>query len=180
MIEALSTMLDAAIGRDGRAMISLEEELKYVDAYLYIIQQRIGPGLKIEKEIDENLLNTNIPRLILQPLVENAVEHDISRRRESQLSIRVFTRDQHISLDVEHDGAISEEDKIKIQALLQPPRQDAPRKGHVGVRNLNQRIYLIFGEKAKLSIDEITPGRILASICLPLLPPDALPGQVGN
>ena len=66
MIEALSTMLDAAIGRDGRAQIPLAEELQYVDAYLYITKERLGDRLTLRREIDEAMLPVRIPRLMLQ------------------------------------------------------------------------------------------------------------------
>ena len=168
MIEALSTMLDAAIGRDGRSMITLREELTYVDAYLYIIQQRMGDRLSVRKEIDDSLLEQLIPRLILQPLVENAVEHDISRSRGSELIIRVYHEDRTLFIQVEHEGTITEEDRKNIDRLLNPDNFN--QKGQVGIRNLNQRLRLICGDRGRLTIEQIAQGRILASICLPYLP----------
>ena len=180
MIEALSTMLDAAIGRDGRSLITLEEELRYVDAYLYIIKQRMGSGLIIDKDVDEELMEKSVPRLILQPLVENAVEHDISHRRESQLCIRIYEKEKHLYLEVEHDGTMTEEDQKKVKGLLSLSPENLNKRGHVGIRNLNQRIRLIYGEKAQMTITESVPGRILAQIILPSLTQNGRMGQVGN
>ena len=168
MIEALSTMLDAAIGRDGRSMIALREELTYVDAYLYIIGQRMGDRLRVSKQIDESLMDQLVPRLILQPLVENAVEHDISRSRGSELILRVYHEDRILYLEVEHEGTITPEDRENIERLLKPENYN--QKGQVGIRNLNQRLKLICGEKGGLTIEQIAPGRILASARLPYLP----------
>ena len=56
MIEALSTMLDAAVGRDGRSQAPLSEELKYVDAYLYITKERLGERLTVSREIEKSML----------------------------------------------------------------------------------------------------------------------------
>ena len=81
MIESLSTMLKAALDRNGRTKIPLSEELGYVDAYLYIIRERLGEGFRVHKDIDESILALPVPRLVLQPLVENAVEHDITANR---------------------------------------------------------------------------------------------------
>ena len=167
MIEALSTMLDAAIGRDGRAQITLKEELSYVDAYLYIIKQRMGDDVQIRKEIDETLLNRIIPRLVLQPLAENAVEHDISKRHGSELWLRVYRKDETIFLEVEHEGTMTQEDQEKIETLLSLTPEAMRQKGQVGIRNLNQRLHLLYGEKGKLTIREVTPGRILASVEIP-------------
>ncbi len=64
MIEALSTMLDAAVGRDGRSQAPLSEELKYVDAYLYITKERLGELLTVSREIEKSMLGCQIPRLM--------------------------------------------------------------------------------------------------------------------
>ena len=68
MIEALSTMLDAAMARGGSSYVSVTEELRYVDAYLYILSERYGERLRVDKQIDESLLDYYVPRLILQPI----------------------------------------------------------------------------------------------------------------
>lgn len=57
MIEALSTMLGAALDRDGRTQIPLKEELGYVDAYLYIIRERLGDGFHVYEQIDQSVLS---------------------------------------------------------------------------------------------------------------------------
>src|SRR5699024_9412812 len=77
MIEALSTVLVAALDRTKRPEVTLREEMRYVDAYLYIITQRFGSRLSVCVEIPEALLSCRVPRLILQPVIENAVEHGI-------------------------------------------------------------------------------------------------------
>lgn len=173
MIEALSTMLDGAIGRDGRARIPLKEELSYVDAYLYIVQQRIGDGLVIRKEIQDELLVQTVPRLLLQPLVENAVEHDLSQHRGGELVLRVYQQNRSLCLEVEHEGSISEQDAQHLSALLSTSPEDKEQRGKVGIRNLNQRLKLIYGQQGRLTIREIESGRILAQIQLPLPVDDA-------
>ena len=87
MIEALSTMMGAVLDRDGRNQIPLKEELSYVDAYLFIINERLGGGLQVEREIEEEAAKIPVPRLILQPIVENAVEHDITPNRGGKLTL---------------------------------------------------------------------------------------------
>ena len=115
MIEALSTMLNAALDRDGRTQITLKEELGYVEAYLYIIRERLGGGLHVYQEIDQTLLETTIPRLILQPIVENAVEHDMTARRGGNLWVRAYRRENRIFLEVEHDGQMTDADREMIR-----------------------------------------------------------------
>lgn len=167
MLEALSTMMNASIGRDGRSRIPLREELSYADAYLYIISQRLGSRFYLQKDVDESLMERMIPRLIIQPLVENAINHDIANGGGG-LMLRIRSADGCILLEVEHDGHISEEDKRRIDALLSDLRyHEDKEQRRVGIRNVNQRIHLIYGDRARLSIGEIKPGKILARICLP-------------
>ncbi len=164
MIEALSTMLDAALDRDGRTQITLREELVYVDAYLYIIRERLGERFRVHKEIDESQLSRQVPRLILQPIAENAVEHDLTRRGGGDLWLRVYRRDRLLVLEVEHDGQMTEEDRAKVQAQL---RGTETLSGAVGIQNVSQRLKLIYGEEGSLSLDETGHGTILARICFP-------------
>ena len=167
MIEALSVMLDAALDRDGRSQIPLREELGYVDAYLYIITRRLGDGLKIQKEISEHLLDRSIPRLVLQPIVENAVEHDITVRKGGTICIRAYEADGGIVLEVEHDGTMTDADRQKIQELLALPAGEVVTGGQVGLRNVNQRLNLIYADRGRLTVREIHPGSILAQVYLP-------------
>lgn len=164
MIEALSTMLDAALDRDGRTQITLREELVYMDAYLYIIRERLGESFCVHKEIDESLLGRPVPRLILQPIAENAVEHDLTRRGGGNLWLRAYRQERLLVLEVEHDGQMTEEDRAKIAEQL-ANRDEVT--GSVGVRNVSQRLWLIYGEQGTLSLDETGHGTILARVCFP-------------
>ena len=165
MIEALSTMLDAALDRDGRTQIPLRQELGYVDAYLYIIRERLGEGFHVHKEIDDSLLERQVPRLILQPIVENAVEHDMTRSGGGELWLRVYRQDRLLVLEVEHEGSMSEADRAKVAEQLRTSREIS---GSVGIQNVNQRLKLIYGEDGSLSLDETGHGTILARIHFPL------------
>ena len=168
MIEALSVMLNAALGRDGRSRIPLREELSYVDAYLYIISQRLGERLVISREIDETLLELSVPRLILQPLVENAVEHDLAQRHGDALSVRVYRVGDELVLETEHDGSLSREDQESIREMLVSSVVDTEISGQVGLRNVRQRLELLYGQAGRLSIEQIAPERILAQVRFPI------------
>ena len=88
MLEALSTMLSAAMDRKHRPLIHLSEEMMYVDAYLFIIRERLGKRLTVEKEISPETLDCYVPRLVLQPLLENAVEHGINPVQKGTIIVR--------------------------------------------------------------------------------------------
>lgn len=161
MIEALSTMLDAALDRDGRSQIPLKQELVYVDAYLYITQERLGEGFHVHKDIEDSILDQPIPRLILQPIVENAVEHDIADRRGGHLWVRCYRQSGCIYLEVEHDGVMTDDDQEKIRKLLSGDPTDGSR---VGLRNVYQRLKLIYDSRARLQITQTRADTILAQI----------------
>ena len=167
MVDALSTMLDGALGRDGQGMIPLREELGYLDAYLYIIRERLGERLLVEKELDETLLPVLIPRLILQPIVENAVEHDIVPHRGGRLTLRALRQDGKLLLEAEHDGTIRAEDAEKLDQLLHSDVTPASHRS-MGLRNVRDRLRLLYGDEAAISIFQSAPGVILAQISLPL------------
>jgi two-component system sensor histidine kinase YesM len=169
MIEALSTLMDGALGRDGRSQIPLRDELQVVDAYLYIIRERLGERLVITREIDPQMMDTPVPRLILQPLAENAVEHDLTPRRGGCLTLRARREADRIILEVEHDGHMNEEDRAAVQTLLSAVEDDPAVSSHVGLRNVRQRLRLLYGEAGELSLTE-DDGRILARVSFPADP----------
>ena len=163
MIEALSTMLGAALDRNGRPQIPLKEEMGYVDAYLYIIQERIGEGFHVHKEIDPAVLPVLIPRLILQPIVENAVEHDISARHEGELWVRAYKEDEDMVLEVEHDGTLTDRDRENIRGIL----SDDSEATRVGLKNVHRRLKLIYGEQGAIRFTETSRKTILAQLRFP-------------
>ena len=164
MIESLSTMLGAALDRDGRTQIPLSEELGYVDAYLYIIRERLGGNLQVYREIAPGMDQQLIPRLILQPIVENAVEHDIVSRRGGSLILRAYTEGESVVLEVEHDGTMTQADRENIARLLSA---ETLSKGQVGLKNVYQRLKLLYADAGTLTIGEYEPGTVLARIRFP-------------
>ena len=165
MIEALSTMMGAVLDRDGKNQIPLKEELSYVDAYLFIINERLGGRLQVEREIEEEAAKIPVPRLILQPIVENAVEHDITPNRGGKLTLRACQTEQEVTLEVFHEGTMTEKDRENIRRIC----SDAPlEKRRVGLRNVYKRMKLLYGDRGGLTVEEASPGVIRARLVIPL------------
>ena len=154
MIEALSTMLEATMKRKADHYNTVAEEMEYVDAYLYIITQRYGEKFTCRKEIDESLLNYKIPRLIVQPIAENAIEHGMSITREGELVIRLYRKlEDLLCIEIENNRPLSEEDQAKIHKLLN--EEPNPQKEHrvsLGIRNVDQRLRMMYGPECGLFI----------------------------
>ncbi len=172
MIEALSTLLDYSMDRSNKRLIYLSEELRCADAYCYIISMRFGQRLQIEKEIDESLLQQMVPQLILQPLLENAVMHGVERIKRGTIWLKAYRQDQNMVLEVCNTGEIlTEENQVKINQILSGQLQieNTPGK-HVslGIRNVNERINLIYGKQYGLTIRSTQPGQTTATITIPI------------
>ncbi len=109
MIEALSTVLDAALDRKGRPEVPLAEEMTYVNAYLYIVSQRFGKGLQVDIDLPVDVMDCMVPRLILQPVIENAVEHGVGPGGQGRVALRGFRREGFLILEIENNGGLPPE-----------------------------------------------------------------------
>lgn len=164
MIESLSTMMEAVMNRKNESFIKIREELKYVDAYLYIISIRFGDKFKFSQEIDESLLDFNVPRLIIQPLVENMVEHGGDSYGNRVGKLKIYKDEKGLHIVVENNGNISESEAEKIETLLNnvQPEENAQ---NIGIRNVNLRLKMLYGKQSGLTISnnekDLTVSEIL-------------------
>lgn len=166
MIEALSTMLEATMNRKADPYNTVAEEMEYVDAYLYIITQRYGEKFTCRKEIDESLLNYKIPRLIVQPIAENAIEHGMSITREGELVIRLYRkREDLLCIEIENNRPLSEEDQAKIHKLLnEGPNPQKEHRVSLGIRNVDQRLRMMYGPECGLFISNNKNNHTVSTI----------------
>ncbi len=173
MIEALSTMLGETMNRNEKQFHTVAEEMAYADAYLYIISQRFGAKFQCTKKIDESLSNVQVPRLVIQPIVENAVEHGMDITRQGQLEIRLSAReDGYLCIEVEDNGHLTQEDRSRIDRLLSRDIELSKEKRvSLGIRNVDQRLKMIYGSDCGLFItgndQEHTVSTILLKMDVP-------------
>ena len=170
MISALSVMMNAALNRNNEMFISLEEELTYVDAYLYIIQERFGSRFQFTKEIDPALTDCSVPRLIIQPIVENAVEHGGDSAGNRIGKLRIFGDRKELHIVVENNGSLSEADREKIGALLsdadQLPGNGRLDSSSIGIRNVHRRLRLLYGKESGLTIRDSGDGKTVSELII--------------
>ncbi|MDO5134697.1 MAG: sensor histidine kinase [Eubacteriales bacterium] len=167
MIQALSTLLDAAIDRKGLPEVRLSEEMVYVNAYFYITSQRLGKRLKVEISIPPELMELKVPRLILQPIIENAIEHGIVPRGSGTVAIQGCRRGDLLQLQVINDGEFTRENEEKVERLLDPS-YDARKEsaGNLGIANVNQRLRILYGEGCGLTIKRCQDGRTASTLTI--------------
>jgi len=166
-VSALAKLIDGSIGRGDRT-ISLREELEYIDNYMTVLKNRYEDRLEVIKILDEGLMDKKIPRLLIQPLVENAVKHGIGKsRRKGVIRLEAFREEGHIVFEVEDNGmGMTAEElealnkRLQEDELILEGNGAVPARKSIGLENVNRRIKLLYGSsygvKIESSYDEYT------------------------
>ncbi|MGZ5202603.1 MAG: sensor histidine kinase [Telluria sp.] len=153
MLASVSDFLRATLAHDGRHEHSLAEELALLDAYLEIEKARLGERLRLTMKAGPDLLDSAVPYLMLQPLVENAIRHGIAPlATPGRLDIRVERAGAELRVDVHNDG-----------------RQPAqPVGGGIGLANVTDRLRHLYGDAQRVDAGWGDDGRFGVRIALPL------------
>lgn len=167
MIEALSTVMDAALDRRKSPEIPLGEELHYVSAYLHIIKERFGSRIRIIQDIPDSLLGCLVPRLILQPVIENAVEHGMRPDGQGLVRLGARTEGEYLILEVANNGEFTEGDRTRIARLLSKGYDPSGESsGNIGIANVNLRLRILYGDACGLNIDRRENGEVVARLTI--------------
>jgi signal transduction histidine kinase len=157
MIVGLSEFLRRASESSHRAQVTLAEEVEYLQRYLDIQKLRFGDRLLVSLDIPDELLEAKVPNLLLQPLVENAIKHGISKRVSGgKIRIVGTSRETTLWLSVSNDGPCTQDDL------------DATRTG-VGLGNLRTRLQMLHGDQSDLVLKSAGIEGVEVVVTLPLL-----------
>lgn len=147
MISRLSDLLRLTFDRTGAPRISLQEELEFLQKYLEIEQTRFQDRLTVQFDVDAELLDAEVPRLILQPLVENAIKHGLSPKPgHGLIKITAERRDGALSLEVKDNG-------VGLN-----PRSRARLHEGVGLSNTRDRLDCLYGNAHRLEFSDGVGG----------------------
>lgn len=154
MLLNLATFVRSTLTDEPSGTIALGDEIELQRLYLDIEQARFGDRLKVEIDLPPDLADAQVPALILQPLVENAIRHGVGNS-EGRLTIRIeaATRGTLIHVSVEDDGGDA-----------------APRGGAstgLGLRNVSARLGAHYGERASLDAAPLASGGFRAMLAFP-------------
>ncbi len=156
MVQALSKLMDANMNRNGKKFSTIEQEIQYMDSYLFLIQKRFGKKIEYDKIIDQNILKEKLPKLIIQPIVENAIKHGIEPVGRGKILIGISEKDEKLIIEVEDNGAGIEVPKLKsINVELSDNKYIAEEQDNsksIGLKNVYRRLLLIYGKEAEISI----------------------------
>lgn len=147
----LSEMLRISLDNEHQ-IITISEEIKNAKLYIEILQLRYEDKMKVEWEIDENALMLPIVKVSLQPIIENAVYHGIKPLRENGLiNISVQRTIDEVIITVKDNGIGMNEEEVDILNCDMNEKY-LLKEGHIGIRNVNQRLKLLIGDEAGIEI----------------------------
>ena len=165
VIEDFVELLQTCIRKKG-AFLTVAEEVQILENYIHLQEFRNGEAYQTEYKIEREAEQCKIPRLLLQPLVENAIIHGLDiKKQKKRLLIEAYTSGSRLYLEVKDNGrGMSEE---QIEELLKKKEKKTKGLTAVGIQNIQDRLKLYYGKQAKLSLESDEKGTI-ARIYLPV------------
>jgi two-component system sensor histidine kinase YesM len=167
MVGALTSLFRIGLNK-GRELISLSDELEHVESYLCIQKMRYEDKLDYSISCDPALRSRQVLRLMLQPLVENAIYHGIKERRgPGTLAVEARVESGDLYLTVRDDGVGINE--IKLAQLNASLEEGGASVGGYGIHNVHERIRLTFGKPYGLSFKSVYGEGTVVTARHPLL-----------
>ena len=154
LVAAISSLIRASIS-NKKSIITIEQELDYVKNYIYIQHIRYKDRFDTIYDIDESLLKQAVPKLIIQPIVENAIIHGIENSKNKNLLYISVKRENECIIIIVKDTGIGMTDE-KVSELLKEPlnAEGDEQKAHtnLGLYAVHKRIQLMYGDLYGLTV----------------------------
>lgn len=149
---------------DANETVSVEEDLRYIGMYLEIIKVRFQDRFDYSIEVEEEVGGCPIPKLLIQPLIENSIKYGFGDREHLTVWVRVFKEEERLVFLCRDDGVgMSLELLEKLKHNLTLPKNES---AHLGLYNVHRRIQLIYGEEYGIRLESHKGVNI--SVSLPL------------
>ena len=153
MLERLSSLLRITLAKGQAQKVPLQEEMDVIQLYVSIQQLRFGDRVHHSIDVTPEAWDALVPTMILQPIVENAYVHGISKSLgEGMIAIKASIQGDTLCISVRNTGSLNE----------------APEKPGVGIANVKTRLQLHYGSRQSFTIQEGAPGDVTAVFLLPL------------
>ena len=164
MILKLATILRRLL-HSADSFVPLREEVEFIDNYLDIEVVRFGRDkLRVIKELDPASLEVMVPSMLLQPLVENCIKHGLSPKIEGgSITLRSRLIKSRLVIEVQDDG-------VGMAATQPAEEPDETVVGGIGMANVAERLQVVYGNAAKMMIENPESGGTLVRLRLPILP----------
>src|ERR1700733_4790493 len=162
LISKLATILRRLLNSSD-SFVPLREEVEFIDNYLDIEVVRFGKDkLRVVKELAPDSLDVMVPSMLLQPLLENSIKHGLSSKVEGgSIHLRSRLVDSGLVIEVEDDG---------VGMGVTPSTEAGTTRGAgIGITNISERLQVLYGDTARMTIDSHEGKGTLVRIRLPLL-----------
>ncbi|WP_438496994.1 cache domain-containing sensor histidine kinase [Paenibacillus sp. IHBB 3054] len=170
LVLSLSSMFRYSSQWEDGAEVTLEEEMEQIGHYLKIISIRLEGRLHIVAQVDERWLNIRVPKMTVQPVIENAVKHGLESLNRQGI-LKVYTREEGnvLKLFVEDNGnGMNAEQLERLQDSLNGDSPKEGGKGGIGLQNLHRRLQYMFGDGYGLQIQSLPGEGTQVAIMLPI------------
>lgn len=177
IVQRISRYFRSITVNTTRQFITCQQEFDMLQDYTEIYRFIHGNKLKTTFSAKEAARNALIPTMILQPVVENALQHGIRGQEEdSEIIVHAYVREDRLNITVKDTGyGLSPQ----MEQKLQSGQMEASRRGGIGVGNVRQRLQLIYGDDAAFTISNRDEGGVVVRITIPLtyIEPEILGGD---
>ena len=165
MTAALISLLRYNLSKEG-PIVSLKQEIESVEAYMLVQQYRYGTGLELRRDLVEETLEMEMPRFLLQPLVENCILHAYGQMDEiGVICIESEVRDGQLIIRVIDEGCgMGADNDFETRSHA----AKGSRFKNIGITNIRERIRLYYGEGFGLKYRPAAGGGTIAEINLPV------------
>ena len=168
IIESLSALL-THVFREPNSLAPIGQEIKVLESYVHIMQVRYGGKLNIQFDIDDTLLNYSMPKMLLQPILENAIFHGLDQQNMNELiEVKAIRHELGVSFTITDYGKGMTDEQIR-GLLQQGEKYQRGNFSGIGVDNVLQRIELNYGHPFGLEIDSQLGRGTIVTILLPLI-----------
>ncbi|WP_312493928.1 sensor histidine kinase [Anaerosporobacter sp.] len=178
MVTSLASLFRISLSK-GKNIIMVKDELDHIKYYMTIQEKRYKNRFVFHTVVEEDTLTLATIKLIVQPLLENAIYYGVEHLiDEGIITVMVYRKESMLCIDVIDNGAGIPESQIP---LLLTGAKGAIKKGSgIGLRNVHERIQLFFGERYGLQIESELDVGTTIHICLPILPYDEVTEEGKN
>lgn len=150
----------------GSTLVPIETDIKYVEDYLKLQKMRFNRRLDYTIYVDPSIRETKIPKLLIQPLIENSIKHCIEETSHLEIAINILRKDGSIYMSVKDNGKGIEADRLaKLKKSLEQGMNDTD---HYGIFHSHRVVQLIYGEQFGMTIDSANGEGTDVQIRIPL------------
>ncbi|WP_054404656.1 sensor histidine kinase [Paenibacillus solani] len=151
MLSSLGAVLEQSIGRGG-TLIPLRQEIQYIENYIELMKMKFNDKLSMEYDIEDELMDQEVIKIMLQPVIENSLIHGIEPMNGAgRIIVRARLEDDHFLLTAEDNGVVISPEKLQeLEARLAAGSEELPER--IGIKNVHDRIRLQYGEPYGIQI----------------------------